>query len=62
LNYKVVKAFTDLQDKNHVYFTGDSFPREGLDVSEERVKELASVNNKRGEILIKKATKRQKKR
>ena len=50
--YKVVKAFTDLQDNNHVYLAGDKFPREGAKVSDERAAELASDKNARGEALI----------
>ena len=53
MNYKVVKAFTDLQDNRHVYNAGDQFPRDGVDVSEDRLKELSSADNKRGVPLIK---------
>lgn len=42
-----------MQDNKHVYHAGDTFPRMGLEVSDERVAELASKSNKRGEILIK---------
>ena len=49
--YKVIKDFTDAQDK-HTYFTGDTYPREGVTPSKERIAELASTDNKRGEILI----------
>lgn len=52
MNYKVVKAFTDLQDNRHVYNAGDQFPRDGVDVSEDRLKELSSADNKRGIPLI----------
>lgn len=59
--YKVIKAFHDLQDsqktKNgkiyHEYKVGDVFPRNGLKVSDERIKELAGSANKRGVPLIK---------
>ena len=51
--YIVVKDFSDIQDDRHVYHAGDTFPRMGLEVSKERVAELASKDNKRGEILIK---------
>ena len=54
--YKVIKHFTDLQDKNHPYYVGDDFPREGLKVTKERIAELSSSNNKRREPLIKLAT------
>lgn len=51
--YKVIVPFRDLQDNNHIYYQGDTFPREGVDVSDERIEELASKNNKRNEVLIK---------
>lgn len=51
--YKVIKFFTDLQDHKHPYHEGDTFPREGVTVTAERLKELASKKNKRGVALIK---------
>lgn len=51
--YKVIKAFTDLQDNNHLYKEGDAYPRDGASVLPSRVKELASKANRRGEPLIK---------
>lgn len=50
--YKVVKFFVDLQDNNHPYNVGDVYPRKGLEVTEERLAELAGVNNKQGVPLI----------
>ena len=50
--YKVIKFFTDLQDADHAYHEGDFFPREGLKVSPERIAELSSASNRRGEPLI----------
>ena len=50
--YVVLKDFTDLTDNRHVYRMGDSFPHAGVNVSDERVVELASANNKRGTALI----------
>lgn len=50
--YKVIKHFTDLQDKSYAYHEGDTFPREGLTVSNERLEELSSNKNKRGIPLI----------
>ena len=58
--YKVIKKFHDLQDatktKNgmvyHEYNVGDKFPRKGMDVSEERLKELSGEDNKQGVPLI----------
>ena len=52
--YKVINFFTDLQDFNHPYKVGDVFPRQGMNVSEERLKELAGSRNKQGKPLIKK--------
>lgn len=59
--YKVIKQFHDLQDatktKNgdvyHEYKVGDEYPRKGVNVSEERLKELAGKDNKQGMPLIK---------
>ncbi|PPA71912.1 hypothetical protein [Jeotgalibacillus proteolyticus] len=56
--YEVIKDFTDQQDNNHVYRAardnkpGDKFPRKGK-VKKERIEELLSSENKRGEPLIK---------
>lgn len=51
--YKVVEFFTDLQDNDYAYSTGDTFPRAGVEVSKDRIAELASTENKRGIVLIK---------
>ena len=50
--YKVIKYFTDLQDKEHPYHPGDIFPRDGIQVSAERLKELSGKDNKQGTPLI----------
>lgn len=50
--YKVIKHFIDLHDNDRSYNEGDIFPREGVDVSEERIKELASSDNKQHAPLI----------
>lgn len=50
--YKVIKHFTDLQDKNYPYNVGDVYPREGHKVTEERLAELAGNENKQGVPLI----------
>lgn len=52
--YKVLIGFADLQDKEHVYKTGDTFPRLGLNVSDERLKELSTARNRLGKPLIEK--------
>ena len=50
--YKVIKSFTDLQDNNYAYYVGDTFPHNGVEVSAERLAELASDKNRRGVPLI----------
>ena len=50
--YTVLKDFSDLQDNSHVYLAGDSFPRNGIELSEERIIELSTTANKRGVPLI----------
>lgn len=51
--YKVIKNFFDLQDNNQEYRAGDVFPRSGLKVSAERLKELSTERNRRNQPLIK---------
>lgn len=50
--YKVIESFTDLQDNNYVYYVGDTFPRNGVEVGVERVAELKSEKNRLGVPLI----------
>lgn len=50
--YKVIKYFTDLLDNNHPYTVGSTFPRDGVIVTEERLAELSSKNNRQGTPLI----------
>jgi len=50
----VYNRFKDLKDNNHIYAKGDVYPREGLEPTKERIKELSSKKNKIGEVLIKK--------
>lgn len=50
--HKVIKEFTDNQDKGHPYKVGDLFPRDGLEVSQERINQLATSNNLQGVPLI----------
>lgn len=52
--YKVIVYFEDLQDEGHPYNVGDAFPRKGLKVGEERIKELSTAENRRGKPLIEK--------
>ena len=50
--YRVIKAFIDLQDNNHAYSVGDTFPNNGVEVDAERIAELASDKNRLGVPLI----------
>lgn len=50
--FRVIEFFTDLQDGNHAYNVGDTFPRDGLTVTADRIKELSGTQNKRGIALI----------
>lgn len=59
--YKVIKFFTDLQDNDFAYEVGDPFPRKGLEVSEDRLAELSSSDNRQGQPLIEKVAEEPKK-
>jgi hypothetical protein len=58
--YKVVKDFYDLQDFTdtksgrvyHEYIAGDTYPRNGKEVEQARIDELASASNLQGAPLI----------
>lgn len=50
--FRVIKYFTDLQDNSFAYHEGDLFPREGLEVSDKRIKELSTNANRRKQPLI----------
>lgn len=52
--YEVIHFFTDLQDFEHPYNVGDKFPRDGMQVSNERLNELSGKNNRQKKPLIKK--------
>ena len=59
--YKVIKLFTDLHDNDYLYNVGDTFPRKGITVTEERLAELAGSNNKQHTPLIEKVEPKRKK-
>jgi hypothetical protein len=59
--FKVIKYFTDLQDKNYAYNVGDTFPRRGVKVTDARIKELSGKQNKQGVPLIKEVKQTKKK-
>lgn len=50
--YRVLRLFTDLQDSSYLYHEGDIYPRDGISVTESRIAELSSNNNKRHVPLI----------
>lgn len=53
MTYEVIKYFTDLQDNDYEYNVGDIFPRDGLQVTDERLKELSTNENRQRVPLIK---------
>lgn len=53
----IYERFKDLEDNNYIYKKGDIYPREDLEPTKERIKELSTKKNKIGEILIKKVNK-----
>lgn len=50
--FVVLKDFTDLEDKRHVYEAGHFYPRDGAELVEARADALASDNNAQKEPLI----------
>lgn len=50
--YRVVVFFTDIEDGGHKYKEGDAYPREGLEVTPERIAALLSGDNLRKIPLI----------
>ena len=57
--YRVIKSFTDLK-ASHVYYAGDTFPYNGVEVDAERIEELASDKNRMGVPLIEEVAGKQK--
>ena len=50
MEYIVIRAFTDKDDKHH-YAVGERYPYRGF-AKKERLEELSTKNNKRGVALI----------
>ena len=50
--YKAIVYFEDIQDNRYKYHVGDTFPREGVTVSDKRLDELSTNKNRRGMPLI----------
>lgn len=42
MKYKVIKRFKDLEDNKRLYEIGQSYPREGLEPTEERAQYIAN--------------------
>lgn len=51
MTFKVIKDFKDLEDSNHIYRVGDSYPRQGK-VKKARAEKLATEKNKIGGPVI----------
>lgn len=54
--YRVLVEFYDLRDKAFHYHPGDTYPRDGVTVSEKRLAELATSNNLLGYPVIAEVT------
>lgn len=56
--YQVIHRFKDLEDNDYIYDPNIKecciYPREGLEPTKKRIKELATDKNKIGKILIQK--------
>ncbi|MGN1302382.1 MAG: hypothetical protein ACI4VO_01840 [Clostridia bacterium] len=53
--YRVIYTFKDLEDNEHIYIANkDIYPREGLEPTKKRIKELSSTKNQIGKVLIEK--------
>jgi len=50
--YIVKEYFTDHQDNEYEYNVNDLYPRPGLNVSDERLTELSTTNNRRNIVAI----------
>ena len=57
MSYIVLTRFADLRYGNRIYEAGDTYPRPGLDVSPERLAELAGSDNRIGFPLIRQVEK-----
>lgn len=53
MKYEVIAYFTDLQDGNHPYNVGETYPRKGLKPTAKRIEELSTAKNRQGIPLIK---------
>lgn len=49
---RVIEAFVDITDHNHLYHPGDTFPRKGLKVTSDRIAFLSGSDNLLGKPVI----------
>ena len=59
--YKALTTFADLKDNKHLYHEGDTYPRDGMSVSDARLQELSTNKNATRKPLIVKVEEPQKK-
>ena len=59
--YKALTTFADLKDNKHLYHEGDTYPRDGVSVSDARLQELSTNKNATRKPLIVKVEEPQKK-
>lgn len=52
IKYEVISKFIDLIDNKHVYEVGNEYPRQGYKPTDERIKELSTVNNRLKKAVI----------
>lgn len=52
MKYKVIRYFKDAKDNKKAYHPGEEYPREGLQVSKERLEELSTDKNCKGVPFI----------
>ena len=52
--FTVLSYFVDAQDEGRVYHSGDTYPRQGLKLTKERIEALSTRNNAMGIPLIEK--------
>lgn len=60
MKYRVISYFEDLQDDKHPYEVGDTYPRKGLKVTDDRIAELMGSDNRQKKPLIEEDTKESK--
>lgn len=52
-DFRVLRTFADLEDGNHIYRAGETYPRDGVKPTLARIEELSGSGNKIGAPLIK---------